>query len=102
MTDVGTKTRCQPSTVSTTPTASSTLISTTTTTSETSQASATGGLDAWFKAHGKLYWGTCADALTLNIPQNAAIIKAQFGALTPENSMKVSISTLLVSRKLQY
>lgn len=41
-----------------------------------------------FVAAGKTYWGTCADAGTLSETQNADIIKADFGQLTPENSMK--------------
>ncbi|KAK4503816.1 hypothetical protein PRZ48_004731 [Zasmidium cellare] len=41
-----------------------------------------------FVARGKLYWGTAADAGTLSETQNAAIIKSDFGQLTPENSMK--------------
>jgi endo-1,4-beta-xylanase len=40
------------------------------------------------KNKGKLYFGTCADSNTLNIAANAAIIKSDFGTLTPENSMK--------------
>lgn len=53
---------------------------------------ATGGLNDKFVSHGKKYWGTCSDSSLLSNSQNAAIIKAQFGTLTPENSMKVSIS----------
>ncbi|KAJ1303873.1 hypothetical protein OPQ81_008290 [Rhizoctonia solani] len=48
----------------------------------------TGGLDGLIKAKGKKYFGTCADSALLNNAQNAAIIKAQFGQLTPENSAK--------------
>ncbi|KAF8699663.1 Endo-1,4-beta-xylanase 1, partial [Rhizoctonia solani] len=48
----------------------------------------TGGLDGLIKAKGKKYFGTCADSALLNNAQNAAIIKAEFGQLTPENSAK--------------
>ncbi|KAG6874046.1 Endo-1,4-beta-xylanase F3 [Termitomyces sp. Mi166 len=46
------------------------------------------GLDALMKAKGKKYWGSCADPNTLNIAANAAILRSDFGQLTPENSMK--------------
>ena len=41
-----------------------------------------------FVAKGKKYIGVAADANTLNDATNAAIIKANFGQVTPENSMK--------------
>ncbi|KDQ06960.1 glycoside hydrolase family 10 protein [Botryobasidium botryosum FD-172 SS1] len=48
----------------------------------------TGGLNKLIQAKGKKYFGTCGDAGTLSNPKNSAIIQAEFGALTPENSMK--------------
>ncbi|KAF9265795.1 glycoside hydrolase family 10 and carbohydrate-binding module family 1 protein [Marasmius fiardii PR-910] len=49
----------------------------------------TGGtLNSKFVSHGKKFFGSAADSNTLNIAKNAAILQAQFGGVTPENSMK--------------
>jgi len=45
-------------------------------------------LDKIFKSLGKLYFGTCADAQSLGRADNANVIKADFGQVTPENSGK--------------
>jgi len=47
-----------------------------------------GSLDSQIKQHGKKYFGTATDPNTLSNPQVNAIIKEEFGAVTPENSMK--------------
>ncbi|KAK4246313.1 glycoside hydrolase [Corynascus novoguineensis] len=45
-------------------------------------------IDELIKAKGKLYFGTCTDQRLLTSGKNADIIKANFGQVTPENSMK--------------
>ena len=45
-------------------------------------------IDKLFKAKGKHYYGTCTDQGRLGAGKNAAIIDANFGQVTPENSMK--------------
>jgi endo-1,4-beta-xylanase len=49
---------------------------------------AAASLDALMKAKGKLYFGTCADQGRLSSGKTAAVIQANFGQVTPENSMK--------------
>ncbi|KAF9009450.1 glycoside hydrolase family 10 and carbohydrate-binding module family 1 protein [Cyathus striatus] len=46
------------------------------------------GLNGKFVSHGKKFWGSCADQNTLNIAANVALLKSDFGGVTPENSMK--------------
>ncbi|KAE8355634.1 endo-1,4-beta-xylanase F1 [Aspergillus coremiiformis] len=41
-----------------------------------------------FVGHGKKYFGTCSDQGLLQNTQNEPIVRADFGQLTPENSMK--------------
>ncbi|KAK0616334.1 glycoside hydrolase family 10 protein [Immersiella caudata] len=45
-------------------------------------------IDALIKAKGKLYYGAATDQRLLTTGKNAAILKANFGQVTPENSMK--------------
>jgi endo-1,4-beta-xylanase len=45
-------------------------------------------IDELFKAKGRLYIGTAADQGTLSSGPTSDIIKANFGQVTPENSMK--------------
>ncbi|KAI1808782.1 glycoside hydrolase family 10 protein [Daldinia bambusicola] len=68
-------------------------VSSSTTTSAAPTSTQGGGsssdsIDELFKAKGKLYIGTSADSFTLSKGQNAALIKKDFGQVTPENSMK--------------
>ena len=51
-------------------------------------APAATGLDAAIKRKGKVYWGTAADQNRFSNAQDSAVTIAQFGQLTPENSMK--------------
>jgi len=87
--------QCLPGTASATPTTTARTTSTTSTsTSAASTPTSTGtpstgsGLDAKIKAKGKLYFGTAVDQNTLSVSQIDSIVKAEFGVVTPENSMK--------------
>ncbi|KAK0211402.1 endo-1,4-beta-xylanase F3 [Desarmillaria ectypa] len=54
----------------------------------TSSSAALSGLNTKFTAKGKVFWGSSADQDTISISENEAILKSEFGAVTPENSMK--------------
>ncbi|KAK3316845.1 glycoside hydrolase family 10 protein [Apodospora peruviana] len=56
--------------------------------SELDPRQAAQSIDKLIKAKGKLYYGTCTDQGRLTSGKNAAIIDANFGQVTPENSMK--------------
>ncbi|KAI1474670.1 glycoside hydrolase family 10 protein [Daldinia sp. EC12] len=83
-----------PSLVTSATPSTSEQVSSSSTTNSAAPTSTQGGgsssdsIDELFKAKGKLYFGTAADSGTLSKPQNAAIIKKDFGQVTPENSMK--------------
>ncbi|PVG02151.1 hypothetical protein CPB86DRAFT_610706 [Serendipita vermifera] len=80
--------QCLPGSSSNAPTTTTTTKISTTTTTSSGGSSTTGSLAQRMKAKGKKYFGTCSDSALLSNSQNAAVIKAQFNQLTPENSMK--------------
>ncbi|KAI1499944.1 endo-1,4-beta-xylanase F1 [Biscogniauxia marginata] len=59
-----------------------------TTNEQVSSRQADTSINELFQAKGKLYYGNIGDAGTLANAQNSAILQANFGQLTAENSMK--------------
>lgn len=57
-------------------------------------------IDAIFKGLGKLYFGTCADSGTLGRADNADVIKADFGQVTPENRYANVHHTRIIANRL--
>lgn len=47
-----------------------------------------GLLDAKMKAKGRVYFGAIADPTTLGNTNGQTILRSEFGAITPENSLK--------------
>jgi hypothetical protein len=81
--------QCLPGTAATTKAPVTTTKAATTAAGTTTAKPAAGtGLNAKFVARGKKFWGVAADPGTLGITASANIVKAEFGAVTPENSMK--------------
>ena len=58
------------------------------TTTAPSKPASTGGLDAHFKAKGKVFFGTASDQNRFSDATDSAVTIANFGGVTPENSMK--------------
>ncbi|KAI0505111.1 family 10 xylanase [Xylaria bambusicola] len=55
---------------------------------ELSERQASESINTLIQAKGKKYYGTCADQNRLTTGKSAAVIQADFGQVTPENSMK--------------
>ncbi|GAW27082.1 putative endo- -beta-xylanase [Rosellinia necatrix] len=55
---------------------------------ELTERQAADSINALIKAKGKKYYGSCADQNRLSTGKSAAVIQANFGQVTPENSMK--------------
>ncbi|KAA8911303.1 endo-1,4-beta-xylanase A precursor [Sphaerosporella brunnea] len=78
--------QCQPGGSS--PTTTTTAGGSPTTTAGGGGSTSTGTLDGTMKANGGRYFGTCSDSGLLSQSSESNLIKAEFGQLTPENSMK--------------
>ncbi|RPA97700.1 hypothetical protein L873DRAFT_1828918 [Choiromyces venosus 120613-1] len=76
------------SSTSTTMQTSSSPSSSSTSTSTSSAAPTATGPDTATKARGRVYFGTATDRDTLSDPEYEAIVKSEYGQVTPENSMK--------------
>ncbi|OBZ65450.1 Inosine-5'-monophosphate dehydrogenase [Grifola frondosa] len=79
--------QCQPGTATSAPSTSAPPTSAPAT-STAAPPSTSGHLDAAFKAKGKIFWGTASDSNRFSDATDSAVTKAQFGGVTPENSMK--------------
>ncbi|KAI1733972.1 family 10 xylanase [Xylaria scruposa] len=55
---------------------------------ELSERQAADSINTLIQAKGKKYYGSCADQSRLSTGKSAAVIQADFGQVTPENSMK--------------
>ncbi|KAI1160266.1 family 10 xylanase [Nemania serpens] len=55
---------------------------------ELSERQAADSINKLIQAKGKKYYGSCADQSRLSTGKSAAVIQADFGQVTPENSMK--------------
>ncbi|KAF7864113.1 uncharacterized protein EAF02_010081 [Botrytis sinoallii] len=73
------------------PSATATIVTPTTLRTEITSPTSGGSsssINDKFVAHGKKYFGLATDQNLLSSGKNAAVIKANFGQVTPENSMK--------------
>ena len=70
------------------PSSNSTTNTTSSASGLTGESTDAKGLNALFVGKGKQYFGTCADPGTLGSSETVDIINADFGQITPENSMK--------------
>ncbi|THH02213.1 hypothetical protein EW026_g626 [Hermanssonia centrifuga] len=79
--------QCLPGTATSAPASAPPTSAPPTSTGAAPPSSAT-GLDAKFKAKGKLFWATASDSNRFSDAMDSAVTIAQFGGVTPENSMK--------------